>query len=48
MSFIGSRLTGAPLRDFDKGFEQARVVCQEKFMSKQMSKLRQEKLKRER
>jgi hypothetical protein len=28
MSFIDSRLTGAPLRDFDKGFGQARVVFQ--------------------
>jgi hypothetical protein len=26
MSFIDSRLTGAPLRDTDKGFGQARVV----------------------
>jgi hypothetical protein len=28
MSFIDSRLTGASLRDLDKGFGQARVVCQ--------------------
>jgi hypothetical protein len=33
-NFIDSRLTGAPLRDLDKGFGQARVVCRIEMKAK--------------
>jgi hypothetical protein len=51
MNFIDSRLTGAPLRDFDKGFGQARVVCQLEIQAKTdvkitLGKIRERKINR--
>jgi hypothetical protein len=45
MNFIDSRLTGAPLRDFDKGFGQARVVCQLEIYVKTDVKITSGKIK---
>jgi hypothetical protein len=50
-NFIDSRLTGAPLRDFDKGFGQARVVRQLEILAKTevkitIGKIRERKINR--